>query len=268
MPLIINKKISPLWKFRSFILGSIKREFQTKYRNSILGIAWPILNPLVMILIYTLVFSQVMKARLPGVDSMFAYSIYLCIGIITWNLFTEITLRGQSVFLDNANLIKKLNFPKLCLPLIVIGSALLNFAIVFLIFTLFLVFTNQFPGWVYFAVIPLLLLQIAFAICLGISLGVLNVFFRDVGQFYSVFLQFWFWLTPIVYAGDILPPSIQPYLALNPMTSLVDAYHSIFVNEQWPNWYRLIYVLVLTLILSFLGYRLFQKHGGEMVDEL
>lgn len=265
---MLSKNLSPIWKFRGFILGSIKREFQTKYRNSILGITWPILNPLVMILIYTLIFSQVMKAKLPGVDGTFAYSIYLCIGIITWNLFTEITLRGQNVFLDNANLIKKLNFPKLCLPLIVIGNALLNFAIVFLLFTIFLIFTGYFPGWIYFAVIPILVLQIAFAITIGISLGVLNVFFRDVGQFYSVFLQFWFWLTPIVYAGDILPKYIQPYLALNPMTSLVNAYHSIFVSQQWPDWSSLTYVLVLTVTFSIIGYRLFQKHGGEMVDEL
>jgi lipopolysaccharide transport system permease protein len=265
---MITQKLSPIWKFRGFVLGSIKREFQTKYRNSMLGIAWPILNPLVMILIYTLVFSQIMKAKLPGADGTFAYSIYLCIGIITWNLFTEITLRGQNVFLDNANLIKKLNFPKLCLPLIVIGSALLNFAIVFFIFTIFLIITNHFPGWVYFAVIPLLLLQIAFAICIGISLGVLNVFFRDIGQFYSVFLQFWFWLTPIVYAGDILPAYVQPYLALNPMTNLVNAYHSIFVSQQWPDWSSLTYVMTLTVIFSIIGYHLFKKHGGEMVDEL
>jgi lipopolysaccharide transport system permease protein len=268
MPLIINKKISPLWKFRSFILGSIKREFQTKYRNSILGIAWPILNPLVMILIYTLVFSQVMKARLPGVDSMFAYSIYLCIGIITWNLFTEITLRGQSVFLDNANLIKKLNFPKLCLPLIVIGSALLNFAIVFLIFTLFLVFTNQFPGWVYFAVIPLLLLQIAFAICLGISRGVLNVFFRDVGQFYSVFLQFWFWLTPIVYPISALPEFMQKLVLFNPMTNLITSYQNILIYQRAPNWYSLWPVFMTAVVVCLIGLTLYRNHASEMVDEL
>ena len=158
---MIHKKLAPLWKFRAFILGSVKRDFQSKYQNSLLGIAWPILNPLAMIFIYTLVFSQVMRAKLPGVDSTFAYSIYLCIGIITWNLFAEITLRSQTVFLDNANLLKKLNFPKLCLPIIVISNAMLNFLLVFLIFTAFLLLTGSFPGWVYFAVIPLLLIQVA-----------------------------------------------------------------------------------------------------------
>ena len=221
-----------------------------------------------MILIYTLVFSQVMKSKLPGIDDTFSYSIYLCIGIITWNLFTEITIRGQNVFLDNANLIKKLNFPKLCLPLIVIGSALLNFVIVFVIFTIFLLLTNHFPGAAYFAVFPLLFLQVLFAISLGISLGVLNVFFRDIGQFYSIFLQFWFWLTPIVYPSEILPAVVRPYLQLNPMTNLINAYHDIFVNQQSPDWSSLYYIAALTLIFAFTGYRLFLKHGGEMVDEL
>jgi lipopolysaccharide transport system permease protein len=268
MPINSVKKIAPLWKFRGFILGSIKREFQTKYRNSLLGIAWPILSPLVMITIYTVVFSQIMKSKLPGIDDTFSYSIYLCIGIITWNLFTEITIRGQNVFLENANLIKKLNFPKLCLPLIVIGGALLNFLIVFFLFTMILLATNHFPGWVYLAVFPLLILQICFAICLGISLGVLNVFFRDVGQLYSIFLQFWFWLTPIVYPSDILPAFVRPYLYLNPMNSIVNAYHDIFVNKHWPDWSSLSFTLILTLILAIFGYRLFDKYGGEMVDEL
>jgi lipopolysaccharide transport system permease protein len=265
---MIHKKLAPLWKFRAFILGSVKREFQSKYQNSLLGIAWPILNPLAMIFIYTLVFSQVMRAKLPGVDSTFAYSIYLCIGIITWNLFAEITLRSQTVFLDNANLLKKLNFPKLCLPIIVISNAMLNFLLVFLIFTAFLVLTGSFPGWVYFAVIPLLLIQVAFAISLGISLGILNVFFRDIGQMYGIFLQFWFWLTPIVYASDILPVYARPYLALNPMMSIIDGYHAIFIAGQYPQWNSLWYVSLLTLALAFIGVHLFRKHGAEMVDEL
>jgi lipopolysaccharide transport system permease protein len=221
-----------------------------------------------MISIYTIVFSRIMKSKLPGIDDTFSYSIYLCIGIITWNLFTEITIRGQNVFLENANLIKKLNFPKLCLPLIVIGGALLNFVIVFFLFTAVLIGTNHFPGWVYLAAFPLLLLQILFAICLGISLGVLNVFFRDVGQLYSIFLQFWFWLTPIVYPSDILPAFIRPFLNLNPMYGLVNAYHDIFVNQRWPDWSSLSFTLILTLFLAIFGYRLFDKYGGEMVDEL
>src|SRR3954465_3317713 len=99
------------WSYRGFILGSVQREFQSKYRNSMLGAAWTVLNPLAMIVVYTVIFSQVMRARLPGMDSKFAYSIYLCAGVLTWALFAEIVGRAQNVFLENANLIKKISFP-------------------------------------------------------------------------------------------------------------------------------------------------------------
>jgi lipopolysaccharide transport system permease protein len=266
--MILSTHAAALWRYRGFILGSVKREFQAKYHSSMLGSAWSILNPLAMIAVYTIVFSKLMQAKLPGVDSTFAYSIYLCAGILSWGLFTEIVSRGQSVFLDNANLIKKLSFPRLCLPVIVVLTAALNFAIVFGLFTAFLLATGNFPGVVYFAVIPLVLLQIAFAIGLGVVLGVLNVFFRDVGQFFGIVLQFWFWLTPIVYSATILPERVRPWMDWNPMASIVTGYQSILVNAQWPQWGSLVPVIVVSLLLCAFGVRLFVKRSGEMVDEL
>ncbi len=96
-----------IWKYRGFIKSSVKREFQARYRGSLLGAAWTVLNPLAMILVYTLIFSQIMKARIPDSDTPFAYSIYLMAGLLPWTLFTEILMRSQSVFLDNANTIKR-----------------------------------------------------------------------------------------------------------------------------------------------------------------
>ena len=112
-----------LWAYRGFIRGSVQREFQSKYRNSLLGAAWTILNPLAMIVVYTVIFAQVMRAKLPGMDSTFAYSIYLCAGVLTWGLFAEITGRAQNIFIEHANLMKKLSFPRLCLPVTVVASA-------------------------------------------------------------------------------------------------------------------------------------------------
>ena len=260
--------LKALWAYRGFILGSVKREFQLKYRDSMLGAAWTVLNPLAMILIYTLIFSQVMHTRMPGIDSNFAYSIYLCAGVITWGMFAEITGRALTIFLENANLLKKLSFPRLCLPTVVVLNAGLNFAIIFGLFTLFLLITGNFPGWVFLGLIPLLVIQTAFAVGLGITLGVLNVFFRDVGQLFGVILQFWFWLTPIVYPVTILPEYVRSLMELNPMVGLMSAYQGIFVSGQWPQWQTLWPVTLLAVLLCGLGIRLFRKHAGEMVDEL
>jgi lipopolysaccharide transport system permease protein len=260
--------VRSLWAYRGFIIGSVQREFQSKYRNSLLGAAWTVLNPLAMIVVYTVIFAQVMRAKLPGVDSTFAYSIYLCAGVITWGLFAEITGRAQNMFLEHANLIKKLSFPRLCLPVTVVANAGLNFAIVFGLFTAFLVVSGNFPGWAYLALLPILAIQVAFAIGLGISLGVLNVFFRDIGQFFGIVLQFWFWLTPIVYPVTILPERFQSLMSFNPMAPLIAAYQTILVSGHWPNWQTLWPVTVLALLLCGLGFHLFRKHAGEMVDEL
>lgn len=260
--------IRPLWAYRGFILGSVKREFQTKYRNSLLGIAWPIINPLAMIIVYTVIFSQIMRAKLPGVDSTFAYSIYLCAGVLTWGLFAEIVGRGQNVFLDNANLLKKIRFPRLCLPVTVVATAGLNFFIIFSLFSVFLLVSGTFPGLPYLAIFPLLGLLVLFSIGLGITLGVLNVFFRDIGHLFSIFLTFWFWLTPIVYPVSILPERLQPFMNLNPMASLINAFQVVLVNGQWPDWLSLLPVLVLALLLCIFGFNLFRRHAGEIVDDL
>lgn len=260
--------LKALWAYRGFILGSVKREFQSKYRNSLLGAAWMVINPLAMIVVYTVIFSQIMRAKLPGVDSTFAYSIYLCAGVLTWGLFAEIVSRAQNTFLEHANLLKKLSFPRLCLPVTVVANALLNFSIVFGLFSIFLLITGTFPGMVYLALIPVLAILVAFAIGLGISLGVLNVFFRDVGQFFGIVIQFWFWLTPIVYPISILPESVRALMSYNPMANLIGAFQSILVTGQWPAWQGLWPVTILAIAMCALGMHLFRKHAGEMVDEL
>ncbi|WP_301549455.1 ABC transporter permease [Duganella sp. BJB1802] len=266
--MISRAMFSGLWRYRGFVLGSVQREFQSRYRNSLLGAAWTVLNPLAMIVVYTVIFSQVMGSRLQGSTATFAYSIYLCAGALTWGLFAEITGRSQSVFIDHANLIKKLQFPRICLPIIVVLNALVNFSIIFGLFTVFLVLSGSFPGWVYFAVFPVLLLQIMFAIGLGMVLGVLNVFFRDVGQFFTIVLQFWFWFTPIVYPAATLPAPVRALLVWNPMAAVIGAYQQILVNGQAPQWGSLLPVAVAGLLCCALGLQLFRKRAGEMVDEL
>ncbi|NDK40143.1 ABC transporter permease [Pseudoxanthomonas gei] len=257
-----------LWRYRGFVLGSVKREFQSKYQNSLLGGLWTVLQPLAMILVYTLVFSELMRARLPGVDTPFAFSIYLCAGVLTWGLFNEIVQRCMGVFLENGNMIKKLSFPRICLPAIVVLSALLNFSITLAIFLAFLAVTGNFPGLELVSVLPLLLVQVAFALGLGIIIGVLNVFFRDVGQFFSIVLQFWFWFTPIVYSTATLPEGVRGLIALNPMTGLMQSYQGIFLEHRWPHWSAVLPLAVLAVVLCVLGLLLFRRRSAEMVDEL
>lgn len=258
----------PIWDYRGFIFGSVKRDFQLKYRNSVMGALWNVANPLAQITVFTLIFSNLMRAKIEGVDGAYGYSIYLCAGQLTWSLFVEIATRGQTMFIENGNLIKKLSFPKICLPVIVVSNALVNFAIIFLIFTIFLIITGNFPGITFFGMLPLIVILISFSAFLGIILGVLNVFFRDVGHFFGIVLTFWFWLTPIVYPLSALPAEVRKFVEFNPMTGFVAACQSILVFGEWPDWSNLGLLLIITALLAFSAYRLFEAKHGEMVDEL
>ncbi|MBD8625797.1 ABC transporter permease [Oxalobacteraceae sp. CFBP 8755] len=257
-----------LWAYRGFVLGSVQREFQSKYANAILGAVWSLLSPLAMILVYTVIFAEVMRTKMPGSDSTFAYSIYLCAGILTWGLFAEMVGRGQTMFLEQSNLLKKVSFPRICLPVIVTLNALVNFGIIFGLFVVFLIVTGNFPGAVFVTLLPVLVLQVMLALGIGMVVGILNVFFRDVGQFMTIALQFWFWLTPIVYPASILPEHVRPILDWNPMAPIIATWQGVLVKGTPPDWGSLVYPLVVALLLCTLGLRMFRKRAGEIVDEL
>ena len=265
---MVKQHVSAILEYRDFIFASIRREFEIKYLNSALGALWTIINPLALILIYTLVFSRIMQARLPNIDGTYAYSIYLCTGILLWSLFSEIALKAQTVFLEQASLLKKVNFPRLCLPIVVVGNGLLNFMIIATLFAVFLALVGSLPGVEVLALVPIVALTVWFAVALGIALGILNVFFRDVGHFFSVVLQFWFWLTPIVYPLTILPPMAQELMTLNPLAGLITAAQDVVLREAWPNWASLAPAAVVAVLMSVLAVRLYLSRGAEMQDEL
>jgi homopolymeric O-antigen transport system permease protein len=260
--------LNALWQYRGFILGMVAREFRSRYVNSILGGAWAVLNPLAMIAIYTVIFSGVMQARLPGLEDRLGYSLYLCAGLLPWMYFAELLTRSQTVFLEHATLLKNVNFPRISLPVILLLSSTVNFAIIFALFLAFLTVTQRFPGWEIIAFLPLLALQQGLALGLGILLGTINVFYRDVAHLVGVGLQFWFWFTPIVYSIDILPERAQQVFELNPMSGLVAAYQGIIVHHEWPQWERLQLDVALTLIVMAVGFFAFYRLSGEMVDEI
>lgn len=259
---------SSLWSYRGFIAAAMRRDFRERYQQSLLGVAWTILNPLAMILVYTLIFSQLMQLRLPGVDSTLSYSIYLMAGILPWGLFADTVNRSQRLFLDQANLIKKVHFPKSALIVILLGNSTIHFLIVLGLFLLLLVALGAFPGWVIFAFIPLVALQLLFMVSVVTLLSVSNVFFRDVGQLTGIGLQLWFWLTPIVYSEQIVPAHYRTLFELNPLLPLFRAYQGVLVQGMWPNWSSLLGLLVLTVLLNAIAWRFFQTRSADLVDEL
>ena len=144
----------------------------------------------------------------------------------------------------------------------------MNFVIIFSIFTFFLVLSGEFHGISFLSIFPVLVVQTIFSIGLGIILGIFNVFFRDTGHLFSIFLQFWFWLTPIVYPISVLPESLRAVVYFNPMYPIVGAYQTILVNGQCPHWLSILPTATIGVFLCFFGMRVFRRRSSEMVDEL
>jgi lipopolysaccharide transport system permease protein len=232
----VRRGLVKLLGYRDLLWQMIRTDLRGRYLGSLLGLSWTVVHPLVMIGIYILVFSRLMGARLAGhADAPYAFGIYLCAALLPWNLFAEVTARSTSVFLEHANLVKKMAFPNILLHLYVAGTAVVHAGIVMGIFLLFLLAVGQLPPAAALAAwLLLIVLQLLLAMGLGLMASTLNVFFRDVGQIITVILQVWFWLTPIVYVADILPSSARRILRFNLLAWITQGQQQAILNHDLP----------------------------------
>ena len=256
------------WRYREFIRGSIRNEFAARFARSRLSGLWLVIHPLAQVAVFAFVLSGVLSAKLPGIDNRFAYALYLMAGMFAWALFSEIVSRSVTVFVDNGSLLKKIVFPRVNLPIIVCGSALVNNILLLAAILIVFGLLGQFPGpsilW-----LPLLIgLNLGVAVGLGLVLGVLNVFIRDVGQVVPILLQFGFWLTPIVYTREMLPERYQAWFLLNPLVPLVESYHDVMVYDKAPAVPALAACFVLASVSLAFALMLFRRANAEMVDVL
>lgn len=257
-----------LWSYRFFVANSIWNEFYLRFSRSTLGGAWLVFHPLSQVMIYAFILSNLLAAKLPGIDNQYAYAIYLMAGLLAWNLFSEVLTGCMKVFVDNANSLKKINFPRTTLPIIVIGTALLNNVILFVVMIAIFLLLGHVPGIGFVAILPMMFIVALFGAGLGIIFGVINVFIRDVEQAVPIILQILFWFTPIVYPANIIPPEFRSYLEISPLYHLIEFYHQIIAFKVVPSLSTPVGLLCLASLLCVLALHLFRKAGPEMVDVL
>jgi len=264
----VKSMLLAAWRYRFFIISSIKTELRSKFVRSRLGGLWMILNPLSQVLIFAFVLSAVLSAKLPGINNQYAYAIFLMAGTLGWSLFAEIVNRCLTLFIDNGNILKKLVFPKIALPLIVTGSALINNALLFVAILVIFGVLGHLPSIALIWLPVLMIINIAFALGLGLGLGVLNVFIRDIGQIVPVMMQFLYWFTPIVYMANIIPEQYRHWLAFNPMIPIIVGYQNILLYNKEPEWAGMGVITLIAITLLAFSLLLFRKASPEMVDQL
>jgi lipopolysaccharide transport system permease protein len=260
--------LAALWRFRFFVLTSIVNDFRVRFGRSLLGGLWTILNPLAMVAIYAVVLSNVLQARIGGIEGKYAFAVYLTAGLLCWNLFNQIVSQALTLFIRHGNLIKKAAFPRTVLPAVLSGTCLVD-SLGLMLATLAvyaLVGHSLSPTML---LVPFLLLLVAgFALGIGLLVGVLNVFMRDIGQVVPIVLQLGFWFTPIVYPATIIPERVQPLLLFNPVYYFVSLFHDTLVYTQMPDISTLAIACALTLVSLLLGLACFRKANEDLTDAL
>lgn len=260
--------LAAAWRYRHFITSSVRAEFANRFARSRLGGLWMVLNPLAQASVIAFVLSGILASRLPGIQHAAGYAFYLMAGTLAWALFQDTVIRCLTLFTDNAQLLKKLMFPRICLPLVVCGIAGVSSVLLTVATLIIFVLLGHPPGWPALAVPLVLGLTLLLGLGLGLILGIINVFARDVGQVVPIGLQFLFWFTPIVYVASALPESAQAVLALNPLQVLVTALHDVLVFDRHPDWLALAGVGALSVLLMAAALLLFRRASPEMVDML
>lgn len=260
---------SSLWQYRDFIRSAIINDIRNRFTRSTLGSLWAILQPLAQAAIFAMVMAVILKARLPGMTSTSAYAVYLLSGLLGWNLFIDSLNQGVSLFLNNADTIKKVRFPLASLPTIAAGIALVNHILLLVATVFILTLLGYFPNPKAWLILPILgILTLGVGLSIGIVLGVINVFIRDVNVVVPIVTQLLFWFSPIVYVPTALPEFFQKLLLINPMAGLVQSYQAILVFDTLPAWEWLAYPFVLTILALLLGRWLLRRCFAQMVDIL
>ena len=252
----------------SLILELTKRDFIERYSGSALGFIWSFIYPLINILIYMIIFGNLIGARLPGTSSVWGYGVYLIAGLIPWTAFANTVTRSSTVFLDKKNIITKIHLDLPTLPLFIVLSETITFIVTLVIFIGVLLVTG-FSVSLYLLLIPVIyFIQQLFAYALGFFLGMIVVFLRDLKEVVTIGFQIWFWFTPIVYVFEILPPLAQQILFWNPALAFISAYHDIFILQKMPSFLFLSLVLFMSIVLIVVDYIIFKKLEKDIRDFL
>ncbi len=257
-----------LWKYRLYIFNNAFQELKYRYAGSTMGIFWNVLNPVFQIIVYSMVFSQIMRAKLPDVLLKESFTIYLCSGILAWFSFSECILRGTNSLIENSTFLKKLPIPEQVFVAQAALSSGLNLGISYSIFAIYVIITN-YRLTIYWSAVPVvLLLFVLFAFGIAMLLSSINVFFRDTYQIMSIVIMVWMWLTPIVYVKDILPSSILGFLDFNPAYYYIRSLHQLVVYNLWPTINQWGLMAALALLSMLFGFFVMSKLRREIRDTL
>jgi lipopolysaccharide transport system permease protein len=251
-----------LYEYRQLLKSNVKKEIRGKYKGSFLGVLWSFVNPLLMTLVYAIVFPFILKNTQPH------YVTFIVVAILPWNWFTTVISQGTSCINVNGGIIKKVYFPREILPISIDTSGLINYLISCIIIMLFLLFSGIGYSWYIFLLPLIIITQYILQLGLIFISSAINVYVKDAEYIINFLVMMLFYGTPILYSSTLFPERFRWLLKLNPMSTIIDSYRAIFYYKQLPDLGALGIVLGVSILVAWLGYKIFMKLSRGFAEEL
>lgn len=224
--------VRELWRFRDLLLLLIWRDVQVRYRHAALGVAWAVLQPLITMIIFSVIFGRL--AGLNQQTGAIPYPVFVIAGLLPWTLFSSGIVQAGSSLLNSQHLITKVYFPRLIVPLSVVGVALVDFLVSLGLLIAMMALYGIAPSPMLWAAIPIIALILLTAIGVGALLSALTVLYRDVRLLLPFLAQIWFFVTPIIYPLHLAPAAWRPWLSLNPLAGLLEGFRAALFGGFTP----------------------------------
>jgi lipopolysaccharide transport system permease protein len=235
-----------LWRYRELIFFLTWRDIKVRYKQAVLGISWAVLQPLLTTLIFTVIFGILLKT--PSQD--LPYPLFSMSALLPWQLFSTALQRSSVSLVGNANLLTKIYFPRLAIPLSSVFAALVDFAVSFVVLLLVMAYYQYWPGWNILWLFPIVLLALLTALSVGLWLSALNVQYRDIQHMVPFLIQVWMYASPIVYPIETIPEGVWRSLyGLNPMVGVIQGFRWALLGGTPPDITMLISILVVVVLL-------------------
>jgi lipopolysaccharide transport system permease protein len=267
MPISRRGMPSQLWQHRRYILWGALVELRQRYAGSAIGIFWHVVTPLTQIVIYGIVFSQLLRER-GGARGETHYSVFLCSGLLPWLVFADCVTRGSGILLASENYLKKLAIPEVVFVAQSVGTSALTLGIYGAALLIMAAVTGvpPTPAWFLLPVVLLLFM----ALCFGVALifSTLAVFFRDVVQMTGIATQIWFWITPIVYDMSVLRPGLKRVVELNPPSTYIASIRDILLRGIPPSWEEWAWMLAFAIGFVVVGFLVLGRLRSDLRDAL
>lgn len=254
------------WRHRGFIFDLARRDILGKYRGSVMGLTWSIVQPLLMLAIYTVVFGTFLKSKWPGADNSFQFAVVLFAGLILFNFFAECLNRAPTLITSNTNLVTKIVFPLEILPWVTVASAGFHFLASLAVWAVFALFIYGVLHWtiVFLPLVVLPLVLVSAGVCWFV--GATGVYVRDLGYITSLLTTILLFLSPVFYALDGLPPTFRMLVLMNPLTFIVEQARAVMIAGVLPDFGGLAIYGACSLAFAWLGLAWFQKTREGFAD--